>query len=127
MRRAARLDRADKRLPTTGHEACARLLIDAEAAVDATDADPLRCADVGLRIGRYEACARLLIDAKAAVDGRPQQQRVTALMQACTMVTRHARVCSSTRRRRWIWRTSDGETALDLYPEGSNEACAPAH
>ena len=50
-----------------GHEACARLLIDAKAAVDAALTGGL----TGLMLARqngHEACARLLIDAGARTD-----------------------------------------------------------
>ena len=53
----------------------------------------------------HEACARVLIDAKAAVDAA-DSDGWTALMWPARMVTRHARVCSSTRRRRWMRRTA---------------------
>ena len=48
-----------------GHEACARLLIDAEAAVDAA-ANNGHLRDAAC--GRSRGMRRLLIDAKAAVD-----------------------------------------------------------
>ena len=50
-----------------GHEACARVLVDAGAAVDAAKSNGftalMRCCQDG-----HEACARVLVDAGAAVD-----------------------------------------------------------
>ena len=58
----------------------------------------------------HEACVRLLIDAKAAVDAANQQRLHCA--DGGLRDGRVARVCSSTRMRRWMRRTRNGDTAL---------------
>ena len=106
------------------YERCARALIDARVAVDATDGDGTTALMRACQYG-HERCARALIGAKANVNAT-DEEGWTALMQACDGGHEQCALALLKAKANVNASSNDGQTALIVACAFGHEQCALA-